>query len=151
MRKELPGGYVLDDDRGRVDLDEVHRFISEESYWAAGRPREHMRDLIERADRVVGVFHGDAQVGFSRTVDAPDAGLTYLADVYVLQQHRGQGLGVELVRSTVDEGPYASRRWVLHTADAQGLYAKFGFGPGERLLERPARYSENGGWASARS
>ena len=84
-------------------------------------------------------------------MDAPDAGLTYLADVYVLQQHRGQGLGVELVRFTVDEGPYASRRWVLHTADAQGLYAKFGFGPGERLLERPARYSENGGWASARS
>ncbi len=139
MRKELPGGYVLDDDRGRVDLDEVHRFISEDSYWAAGRPREHMRGLIERADRVVGVFYGNAQVGFSRTVDSPDAGLTYLADVYVLHEHRGKGLGVELIRFSVDEGRFAANRWVLHTKDAHALYAKFGFAAGERLLERPRR------------
>jgi len=139
VRKELPGGYVLDDDRGRVDLDEVHRFISEDSYWAAGRPREHMRGLIERADRVVGVFYGNAQVGFSRTVDSPDAGLTYLADVYVLHEHRGKGLGVELIRFSVDEGRFAANRWVLHTKDAHALYAKFGFAAGERLLERPRR------------
>jgi GNAT superfamily N-acetyltransferase len=97
-----------------------------------------MDGLIERADRVVGLYHEGAQVGFSRTVDAPDAGLVYLADVYVHSEHRGRGLGVELVRFTVDEGPYAARRWVLHTSDAHALYAKFGFGPGERLLERPA-------------
>ena len=139
VKKELPGGYELDDDRSRVDLDEVHRFISEQSYWAAGRGRDAMRGLIERADRVVGLFHGDAQVGFSRTVDAPDAGLSYLADVYVLPTHRGKGLGVELVRFSVDEGPFAAGRWVLHTKDAHELYAKFGFVSGERLLERPRR------------
>lgn len=138
MKKKLSGGYELDDDRARLDLDEVHRFISEESYWAAGRERDVMRGLIERADRLVGLFHGDTQVGFSRTVDAPDAGLTYLADVYVLPGHRGNGLGVELVRFSVDEGPFASNRWLLHTKDAHELYAKFGFAPGERLLERPA-------------
>jgi len=59
--------------------------------------------------------------------------------VYVLAGHRGHGLGTELVRFTVEEGPYADRRWLLHTKDAHGLYAKFGFGPGERLLERPKR------------
>lgn len=139
MRRSLPGGYELDDDRARIDRVEVHRFVSEESYWAPGRAREAMDGLIERADRVVGLYHGDAQVGFSRTVDAPDAGLVYLADVYVHPEHRGRGLGVELVRFTVDEGPYAGRRWVLHTSDAHGLYEKFGFGPGERLLERRAR------------
>ena len=139
MRKELPGGYELDDDRTRIDLDEVHRFISEESYWAAGRAREVMRGLIERADRLVGLFHHGAQVGFSRTVDAPDAGLTYLADVYVLPEHRGRGLGVELVRFTVDEGPFSKNRWALHTKDAHELYAKFGFAAGERLLERNKR------------
>ncbi len=139
MRTALRGGYELDDDRARIDLDEVHRFIAEESYWAAGRPREVMRGLIERADRVVGLFHGDAQVGFSRTVDAPDAGLTYLADVYVLPGHRGRGLGMELVRFTVDEGPFVERRWVLHTADAHELYERFGFGSSPRLLERQAR------------
>jgi GNAT superfamily N-acetyltransferase len=99
-----------------------------------------MDGLVDSADRVVGLYTPDgSQVGFSRSVDAPDAFLVYLADVYVLAEHRGQGLGVELVRFTVEEGPFAERRWVLHTADAHGLYEKFGFGPGERLLERPAR------------
>ena len=101
------------------------------------RPIGHW--LIERAARNVGLYAPDgSQVGYSRTVDAPDAGLVYLADVYVLDEHRGRGHGVELVRFSVDEGPFAERRWVLHTADAHGLYAKFGFAPGERLLERTA-------------
>ncbi len=139
MREELAGGYELDDDRSRIDLDEVHRFISEESYWAAGRSRETMRGLIERASRVVGLYLDGAQIGFARTVDVPDAGLTYLADVYVLADHRGHGLGVELVRFSIEEGPFAANRWVLHTKDAQELYAKFGFVAGERLLERPRR------------
>jgi GNAT superfamily N-acetyltransferase len=139
VRKVLPGGYELDDDPARIDLDGVHRFIAEESYWAAGRTRETMRALIERADRVVGVYLDGAQVGFARTVDVPDASLTYLADVYVLSDHRGQGLGVELVRFSIEEGPFAANRWVLHTKDAHELYAKFGFVAGDRLLERPRR------------
>jgi GNAT superfamily N-acetyltransferase len=139
MRRDLPDGFELDDDKARIDRAAVHRFISEESYWAGGREREAMDGLIERADRVVGLYHAGRQIGFSRTVDAPDAGLTYLADVYVLQEHRGSGLGLELVRFSVDEGPFSDRRWVLHTADAHGLYEKFGFGRGERLLDRPAR------------
>jgi GNAT superfamily N-acetyltransferase len=139
MKRTLLGGYELDDDPARIDRVEVHRFVSEESYWAPGRPRETMDGLIERADRVVGLYVGGEQVGFSRTVDAADAGLVYLADVYVHPNHRGRGLGVELVRFTVEEGPFAGRRWVLHTSDAHALYAKFGFAPGERLLERSAR------------
>lgn len=139
MRRALPDGYELDDRKARTDRAEVHRYISLESYWAKGRKREAMDELIDRADRVVGLFQDGRQIGFSRTVDVPDARLTYLADVYVLPGHRGRGLGVELVRFTVDEGPYAGRRWLLHTADAHELYARFGFVPGERLLERPAR------------
>ncbi len=62
---------------------------------------------------------------------------SYLADVYVLPAHRGRGLGVELVRFSVDEGDLAATRWYLHTADAHDLYRKFGFTePGERPLER---------------
>lgn len=138
MRRELPGGYELDDGRGRVDRAAVHRFIAEDSYWAQGRTRERMDELIGSAARVVGLYHAGAQAGFSRTVDVPDANLVYLADVYVLPEHRGGGRGVELVRFTIDEGPFAARRWILHTADAHGLYEKFGFAPNERLLERPA-------------
>jgi len=69
-----------------------------------------------------------------------DVAFAYLADVYVLGEHRGRGLGLELVRFTVDEGPYARLKWFLHTADMQPLYRKLGFGePGERLMERAAR------------
>jgi GNAT superfamily N-acetyltransferase len=140
MRRELEGGYELDDDAARIDRAAVHQYISEESYWAAGRPRETMDGLIERASRNVGLYAPDGgQVGYSRTVDAPDAFHAYLADVYVLPGHRARGLGVELVRFTVEEGPFADRRWILHTADAHSLYEKFGFAPAERLLERPAR------------
>lgn len=143
MKRALDGGYELDDDVARIDREAVHRFISEESYWAKGRSREAMDGLIDRAARNVGLYSsGGALVGYARTVDARDAGLVYLADVYVLAEHRGRGLGLELARFTVDEGPLAGRRWVLHTADAHGLYERLGFGPGERLLERPARAAD---------
>ncbi len=140
MKKPLKDGYELDDDADRIDRDAVHRFISEESYWGFRRERTLMDGLIDRAARNVGLYApGGSLAGYSRSVDAPDAWLVYLADVFVLAEHRGRGLGIELIRFTVDEGPYAHRRWVLHTADAHGLYEKFGFGPGERLLERKAR------------
>lgn len=139
MKKQLPGGYEVDDDTGRIDRVAVHRFISEESYWAPGRRRDVMDGLIERAARNVGLYSPDgSQVGYSRTVDAADAWLLYLADVYVLDEHRGSGRGVELVRFTIDDGPYAGRRWILHTADAHRLYEKFGFAASERILERAA-------------
>jgi predicted N-acetyltransferase YhbS len=140
VRRDLPGGYELDDASDRVDREAVHRFISEESYWAKGRTRDLMDGLIDRAARNVGLYAPDgSQVGYSRTVDAADAWLVYLADVYVLEGHRGRGRGVELVRFTVEDGPFADRRWVLHTADAHSLYEKFGFGRAVRLMERPAR------------
>ena len=139
MKKQLGRGYELDDDAARVDRDAVHRFISDESYWAKGRTRAAMDGLIDRAARNVGLYAPDGSLaGYSRTVDVPDAFLAYLADVFVLAEHRGHGLGVELVRFTVEQGPYATRRWILHTVDAHGLYQKLGFATVERLLERPA-------------
>jgi GNAT superfamily N-acetyltransferase len=136
VKRDLGDGYELDDDKARIDHEAVHRYLSEESYWAKGRSREVVDDLVENAARVVGLYHRGEQVGFSRTVSDGHV-QSYLADVYVLDEHRGRGLGVELVRFTVDEGPLAGTKWFLHTADAHGLYRKFGFGePGERVLER---------------
>jgi GNAT superfamily N-acetyltransferase len=138
VRKGLDGGLVLDDDRARVDLDEVHRFLCDESYWAEGRERDVQERLVREAQRVVGLYDGDRQVGFARAF-TDGVSLVYLADVYVLDEYRGRGLGVELVRFMVEDGPFADRRWVLHTRDAHDLYRKLGFGePGERLMERPA-------------
>jgi GNAT superfamily N-acetyltransferase len=139
VKRRLEGGFELDDDSSRIDRDAVYRYLSEESYWAAGRPREVMDELIDDAARVVGLYKDGEQVGFTRTV-SDGYTQSYLADVYVLEEHRGRGLGVELVRFSVDEGPFASTKWFLHTADAHGLYRKFGFAePGERALERWSR------------
>ena len=136
MKRELENGYELDDDRGRIARDAVHAYIGGVSYWANGRSREVMDRLIDGAARVVGLYHEGAQIGFTRTL-SDGVAQSYLADVYVLEEHRGRGLGVELVRFTVDEGPFASTKWLLHTADAHDLYRKLGFvEPGERTLER---------------
>jgi GNAT superfamily N-acetyltransferase len=139
VRRDLGDGYELDDDPSRLDGDAIHRFLSEESYWARGRSREVMDELIDGAARVVGLYHDGRQIGFTRTHSDRHT-QSYLADVYVLPEHRGRGLGVELVRFTVEEGPYAHTKWFLHTADAHDLYRKFGFDtPGDRALERWSR------------
>jgi len=137
MRRALPGGFELDDDPGRIDVAAVHRYLSEESYWAAGRPFETVERLVREAARVVGLYADGAQAGFARAV-SDGVAVAYLADVYVLPEYRGQGLGEELVRELVEGGGLAHVRWLLHTRDAHALYSKLGFGPpGERLMERP--------------
>lgn len=139
MKRDLGDGYELDDDRDRIDHDAVHRYLSEESYWAKGRPRDVHDALIDASQRAVGLYHEGRQIGFSRTLSDGHV-QSYLADVYVLAEHRGRGLGVELVRFSVDEGPFAATKWFLHTDDAHGLYRKFGFAkPGPRALERWSR------------
>jgi len=135
VKRALRDGYELDDDSLRIDREAVHRYSSEESYWAKGRPRAVQDELIENAARVAGLHEGH-QVGFSRTLSDGHA-QSYLADVYVLDEHRGLGLGVELVRFSVDEGPFVKTKWFLHTADAHDLYRRFGFAePSDRALER---------------
>jgi GNAT superfamily N-acetyltransferase len=114
----------------------VHRYLAGESYWARGRARETVERLVAEAERVVGLYHDGRQVGFCRAV-TDGVAFVYLADVYVLPEHRGRGLGVELVREIVDNGPYAGLKWLLHTSDAHGLYERFGFGrPEEKVMER---------------
>ena len=136
MRRELPGGYELDDDVDRIDIDAVHRYLSEESYWAKGRSKAVVQELVRGATRVVGLYREGEQIGFARTFSDGHT-LAYLADVYVLEGHRGHGLGVALVREAVEHSPFGDARWLLHTRDAQRLYERFGFGPpGERLMER---------------
>jgi GNAT superfamily N-acetyltransferase len=138
VKRALGNGYELDDDRARLDREAIHAYIGGVSYWAKGRTRERQDELIDASARVVGLYTGGEQVGFARAVDCDAAGFVYLADVYVLDEHRGRGLGVELVREIVEKGPLAERTWVLHTRDAHALYAKLGFGPHPRLMQRGA-------------
>jgi GNAT superfamily N-acetyltransferase len=136
VKRALDGGYELDDERARLDRDAIHAYLGGVSYWAKGRTRERQDALIDASEHVVGLYKDGAQVGFARAVDCDAAGFVYLADVYVLDEHRGNGLGVELVREIVENGPFAGRRWMLHTRDAHALYEKFGFAPSERLMQR---------------
>ena len=136
MKRELDGGFELDDDPGRVDVAAVHRYLAEESYWAKGRPFADVEQLVREAARVVGLYHDGRQIGFCRAARCAP-GLFYLADVYVLEEYRGRGLGGELVREILDNGPLAGKRWLLHTEDAHELYRRFGFDePGPKLMER---------------
>jgi GNAT superfamily N-acetyltransferase len=138
MRRTLPVGLELDDAKERIDLDEVHRFLSEESYWAEGRPREIQERLVREATRVVGLYDGDRQIGFCRAF-TDGVSIAYLADVYVLPAYRGRGIGEELVREMIDNGPHASVKWLLHTSNAHTLYSRFGFEqPSYKVLERPS-------------
>jgi GNAT superfamily N-acetyltransferase len=138
VRRVLPGGFELDDDPARIDIDAVHTFIASESYWARGRSRELVEQAVHGSARVVGLYLDGRQVGFARAI-TDGAILAYLSDVYVLHPYRGRGLGLELVREAVDNGPYGKLTWLLHTADAQGVYEKLGFKPPSvyPLLERP--------------
>jgi GNAT superfamily N-acetyltransferase len=137
VRRELPDGYELDDDPERVDVDAVHAWISERSYWAPGRSREVMSAAIAGSRRVIGLYAPDgAQAGFARVVSD---GITfaYLADVFIFEEHRGEGRGVELVREAVEPDPWRGMKWYLATDDAHDLYRRFGFtDPTRRTMER---------------
>lgn len=136
MKRALRDGLELDDDKARVDRAEVHRFLSEESYWARGRSRMTQDRLIDEAARVVGLYDGERQVGFCRAA-TDHVSFVYLADVYLLADYRGRGLGEELVREMVENGPLAGLKWLLHTTDMHPLYRKLGFDtPNAKVMER---------------
>ena len=140
MRRDLGDGFELDDAKERIDLDEVHRFLSEVSYWAKGRPRDVQDRLVREAARVVGLYYDGRQVGFCRAA-SDGTSFVYLADVYVLEELRGRGLGEELVREMVEGEPLAGLRWLLHTTNMHRLYRKFGFdAPDFKVMERSAGY-----------
>jgi GNAT superfamily N-acetyltransferase len=146
MPRDLGNGLQLDDSKERVDRAEVHRFLSEVSYWAGGRPRATQDRLIDEASRVVGLYDGDRQIGFCRAF-TDGLAVAYLADVYVLPEYRGRRLGEELLREMIDNGPYAGVKWLLHTEDMHPLYRKFGFEePNYKVMERrPTRNESESG------
>ena len=142
----------ISDQPGRLDLDMVHRYLSEESYWAEGISRELVRRSMAHS-LCFGVYARTAgggetrQVGFARVV-SDRATFAYLADVFILPAHRGRGLSKQLV-AAVSAHPELQglRRWMLATADAHGLYRQHGFTPlaePERFMERRGQMADDG-------
>jgi GNAT superfamily N-acetyltransferase len=129
--------YEVTTDRSRFDLEAIHAFLSR-SYWAQGVPRA----VVERAvanSLCFGLLLGTEQVGLARVV-TDRATFAYLSDVYVLEEHRGKGLARLLLDAIVAHPDLQGlRRMLLATADAHGLYSKYGFKPPaapDRLMVR---------------
>ncbi|MER7077102.1 GNAT family N-acetyltransferase [Saccharopolyspora kobensis] len=131
--------FEVDDSRDRVDRDAVWDFLTTQAYWGKWRTREQFERQVDQAWRVVGAYRKSdgGQLGFARAF-SDGVGSAYLADVFVLPEGRGHGVGKALVRVMVEEGPGRDFRWMLHTDDAHGLYRSFGFAePDNTYMERP--------------
>jgi GNAT superfamily N-acetyltransferase len=132
----MDDGISISADPALLDLDVIHGFLKS-AYWCEGLPRE----VIERAIRnslCFGVYDHGRQIGFARMI-TDRATYGYLADVFVLEPHRGRGLSKRLMQAIVAHPDLQGlRRWSLITRDAHGLYAQFGFQP----LSQPERHME---------
>lgn len=130
------GGFAISTDPERLDRSLVHDFLRG-SYWANGIPREIVDRSIDNAISF-GVYEGDRQVGFARVI-SDRATFAYLSDVFIVESHRGRGLGVWLMEVVMGHPDLQNlRRWILATRDAHGLYRRFGFtdlAHPERIME----------------
>jgi GNAT superfamily N-acetyltransferase len=131
------GDVVISDDKTRLDLDVIHAFLSQRSYWAQGVPIE----IVERSIRnslCFGMFKAGRQIGFARVV-TDLATFAWLADVFIIEAVRGCGLGKKLVAAVLRHPDLQGlRRFMLGTRDAHTLYKQYGFTP----LEFPERFME---------
>ena len=126
IREWTRGEYTISTDRQRLDIAVIHGFLVH-SYWARDRTRERVVQSIEHS-LPFGLYHLEKQVGFARVL-TDYVVLAFLADVFVLEAHRGKGLGtwmVEVITTLPELG--GIRRWLLGTRDAHKLYRQFGFG-----------------------
>jgi N-acetylglutamate synthase-like GNAT family acetyltransferase len=129
-------GLTISTDRSRLDRGAIHEFLRG-SYWAKGIPRE----LVDRAidnSLCFGLYNADRLVGFARVI-TDSTTFAYLSDVFVLESHRGRGLGTWFMESVLSHPDLQNlRRWMLATADAHGLYRRVGF----TALSKPERIME---------
>ncbi|GAB3904528.1 GNAT family N-acetyltransferase [Mucilaginibacter boryungensis] len=130
-------GFSISTDQNLLDFDTIYHYLDKESYWAKGIPADRLRIAIVNS-MCFGVYHYDKQIGFARII-SDKATFAYLADVFVLNEYRGQGLSKWLMQ-TIREHPdlQGLRRWSLATADAHGLYQQFGF----TVITNPERWME---------
>jgi len=119
------GEYEVDVDKLRLQIDVIHDFLAQ-SYWAMNIPRDVVERSIAGSD-CYGIYRGDEQVGFARVV-TDRTRFAFISDVFVLDKHRGNGLGKWLVGLILGREDYQKiGGWLLSTNDAHGLYSQFGF------------------------
>ncbi|UFH55243.1 GNAT family N-acetyltransferase [Spirosoma sp. KNUC1025] len=120
--------YVISTDKARLDIPTIHQFLSQEAYWSLNIPIEIVQRSIDNS-LCFGIYQADNQVGFARVV-TDTATFGYLADVFILPEHRGKGLSKQLIAYIMAYPALQGlRRILLVTRDAHGLYEQFGFKP----------------------
>ena len=139
-------GYVISTDETKLDVDAIHTFLSEVSYWAQGRPRDVTERAVEHS-LCFGVYKDEQQVGLARVV-TDHATFAWLCDVYILEAHRGRGLGKWLIESVVAHPDLQGILLFLATRDAHELYRRYGgfeaMAHPERWMLRPRERSPGG-------
>lgn len=133
--------YQISNDRSRLNLPWIHSFLANDAYWSRGIPY----DVFERSvanSLCFGLYKKDQQLGFARVI-SDFSTFAYLADVFVADEFRGQGLGKWMLECIFSHPDLQGlRRWVLATIDAHGLYSKYGFTSlrqPERMMEKIAK------------
>jgi GNAT superfamily N-acetyltransferase len=116
--------FLVSTDKSKLDIGAIHEFLAERSYWAQGRSLDVVKTAIEKS-LCFGVYEGDDQVGFARVV-TDTVTFAWLCDVFVLESHRGQGLGKWLVESVVAHPDLQGLKITLATRDAHEMYRKYG-------------------------
>ncbi|GAB2569984.1 GNAT family N-acetyltransferase [Spirosoma areae] len=124
----MNNGYIISTDKTKLNLAVIQQFLSQESYWSRNIPVDIVQRAIENSV-CFGVYQAEDQIGFARVI-TDYATFGYLADVFILPEHRGQGLSKQLMAFIMSYPPLQGlRRIMLVTQDAHGLYAQFGFKP----------------------
>jgi len=130
-------GYQISTDKNLLDFAAIHKYLSEDSYWAKGVPAYTVKRAIENS-LCFGLYYQNKQAGFTRVI-TDKATFAYICDVFVLPEYRGIGLSKWLIQTVIEHPELQGlRRWSLATADAHGLYSQLGFTP----LSKPDRWME---------
>lgn len=131
------GEFTISTEPNRLQIDAIHKYLTEESYWARERSREQTETAIKNS-LPFGVYKGENQIGFARVI-TDFATFAYLGDVFILEDFRGKGLSKWLMDVIISHPDLQNfRRWILATRDAHTLYEKFGFA----ALKHPTRWME---------
>lgn len=133
--RKHPMEYFISSDKSRLDIEAIHNYLCNKSYWAKGRSLERVKKSIDNS-LCFGLYDAKGNMlGFARVV-TDKVVFAYLMDLFIVEEHQGNGLGASLVKHIIEHPELQVRLWFLATANAHELYRKFGFSS----LDDPDRY-----------
>lgn len=122
------GDFTISTDKSKLDLEVIHDYLANESYWSKNIPKDRIRKSIANA-LCFGIYYKGKQIGYAKVV-SDFSTMAYLGDVFVLEDYRRQGLSKWLMETIMSHPELTGlRRWILLTSDAHELYKKFGWQP----------------------